>query len=101
MEHDDRMAIVARLLHELPRSCEVVLDDRLGTDPRCVGSAAGKYRRANPIIFRLSDSPSKICFLVHHVEKCLARLLVVERRMEEVRPELSVVRVFETTGWEN
>ena len=87
MENYDRLAIVARLLHKLPRSCEVVLDDRLGTDPRRVGAATGKYRIARPIIVTLPDGPMKICQLVHHVEQCLTRLLVVEWRMEKVRPE--------------
>ena len=87
MEHHDRPAVVARLLHELPRSCEVVLHDRLGTDRRRVRAAAGKYRIASSVILRLADRPSEICHLVHHVEQRLARLLVVERRVEEVRPE--------------
>jgi hypothetical protein len=43
VEHHDRPAIVARLLHELPRSCEVVLHHRLGTDRRGVRATACKY----------------------------------------------------------
>ena len=42
---------------------------------------------AGPVILRLSDGPSEICHLVHHVEQRLARLLVVERRVQPVRPE--------------
>src|SRR5262245_17952061 len=85
MKHHDRLAIVARILHELPRSCEVVLHDWFGTYTRGIRAAAGKYRIASSVILRLSDGPSQICDLVHHVEQCLARLLVVERRMEAVR----------------
>ena len=35
----------------------------------------------------MADSPSKIGYLVHHVEQCFACLVVVERRMKAVRPE--------------
>src|SRR5262249_37830889 len=90
VEHHDRLAIVARLLHKLPRPCEVVLYDWLGTDIRRVRAAAGKYRRAGPVIARLSDRPSKICLLVHHVDQRLARLPVVEWRMQADRSEPAV-----------
>src|SRR5262249_9174693 len=87
VEHHDRIAIVARLFHELPRSREVVPHNRLGTGTCGVRTAATKYRIASPVILRRSNGPSKICDLVHHVEQRLARLFVVEWRMEEVRSE--------------
>src|SRR5262249_22945810 len=87
LKHHDRPSVIARLRYELPRLCEVVLHHRRGTNPRHVRAAAGKYRIAGPIILRLANGPGKIGFLVHHMEQCLARLLVVERRMEEIWPE--------------
>jgi len=67
-----------------------MLHDRLGAHPRRIRAAAGKYRIARPVILRLSDGQSEICLLVHHVEQRLTRLLIVERGMEEVRPEPSL-----------
>src|SRR5262249_31744806 len=43
LNHHDRPAIVTRLLHELPRSCEVMLHNRLGANPRRIRAATGKY----------------------------------------------------------
>ena len=40
---------------------------------------------AGPVVLRLSDGQMQIRDLVHHVEQGLARLLVVERRMDVVR----------------
>src|SRR4051794_40400254 len=87
MEQDDWPAIIAGVLHELPSSFEVVLDHRLGTTSRHIRTATGKYRVASPVILRLSEGPMKIRHLVHHVDQCRPSLLVVERRMEAVRPE--------------
>ena len=87
MQDYDRLPIVAGFLDELACFLQVMLNHRGSPNPRLVGAATGKYRIAGPIIVRLPDGPSEICHLVHHVEQCLAYLLVVERRMKEVRPE--------------
>ena len=83
----DRSAVVTGFLHELPGSGQVVLHHGLRTHPGRVRAAAGKYRVARPVILRLSDSQGEICYLIHHVQQCLTRLPVVERRVEVVRPE--------------
>src|SRR5262245_23761906 len=59
--------------------------NRFGADRRGVGATAGEYRRARPVILRLSKNPMKICHLIHHVEQRLTRLFVVEWGVKEVR----------------
>src|SRR5829696_4593648 len=87
MEKHDWAAIIAQIFDELSSSFEVVLHQRLGTASRRVRTSAGKYRVAGPVVLGLSEGPMKIRHLIHHVEQRLPRLFVVERRMEEVRPE--------------
>src|SRR6516225_86510 len=43
-------------------------------------------RMAGPIILRLPDGPMQVCHLVHDVEQRSTRLLVIERRVQPVRP---------------
>jgi hypothetical protein len=78
--HYDRPAVIAGLLHELPRPVQVVIHHRLGSNLRHVGSAAGEDRITGPVIPRLSDAQVKIGHLVHHVEQRLTRLPIIERR---------------------
>src|SRR2546426_2011247 len=84
VEDDERPAIVAALLQELPRT--------LGVRPRRTGLAlvglvaAHEIRRARPVELRLTDGSLQPQLLVHEVEQGLARLLVVERRGEGIWP---------------
>src|SRR5215467_12931109 len=87
VEHNDGPAVVARLLHELSRSRQVVFDDRFRSCLRCVGTAAREDGMTRSVIFRGANGQGKICHLVHHVEESLARLPVAEWRLEMVRPQ--------------
>src|SRR5262245_17093652 len=87
MQDYDWLTVVAGFLDELARFREVVLKDGRRPDPGLIGTAAGKYGIARAVIVRLTDSPGKISHLVHHVKQRLARLLVIERRVKEVRSE--------------
>src|SRR2546426_4822826 len=85
IEDDERPAIVAALLQELPRTLEV--------RPRRTGLAlvglvaAHEVRRARPVELGLTDGSLQPQLLVHEVEQGLARLLVVERRVQVIRPQ--------------
>src|SRR3954454_6932129 len=87
LEYHDRCPIVARLLQKLARLEQVVFDDRVSAYIRRIRAATRVHRVAGPGVVRLSDRPMKICHLVHRMEEGLARLLVVEGRVKEIRPE--------------
>src|SRR5262249_4577547 len=87
LNDDHRPTVVARITHELPRLVEVVLHDWLGPSVRGIGAATGIDGVAGSVVLGLADGQVKIGHLVHHVEQRLARLLVVERRMQVIRAQ--------------
>src|SRR5437867_11788385 len=82
VEDDERPAVVAAVLQELARALEV--------RPRRAGLAlvgliaAHEVRRARPVELGLADGSLQPQLLVHEVEQRLARLLVVERRVQVI-----------------
>src|SRR4029450_3895560 len=86
VHHGHWTTVVARLLDELPRTLEVLLDEPLGASLAGVRPGTRQDTGSAAVVLRHADGSLQVHLLVHHGDQRLPGLFVVERRVAVVGP---------------